>query len=119
MGNCHSRWNGVRVDNDIGSKTFSAERHILLSICNTDCTLLTVTRSKLVTNLRNLGCSYSDLDVLDVIGVDCQNDLINDTVLSTSQWCRDITTLVRLSSCAKVLIFLVDGCSLADNDIFT
>lgn len=54
MANCHSRRDSVRIDNHIGSDTFSGEWKIFLSIGHTTSSLLTMTRSELISNLWNL-----------------------------------------------------------------
>jgi len=52
----------MRVDDDIRCETICGERHVFLAIGDTDGTLLSVTRGKLVTDLRYLSRSCSNLD---------------------------------------------------------
>ncbi|KAH0356966.1 putative DNA-directed RNA polymerase II subunit RPB2, partial [Aureobasidium melanogenum] len=85
MGNGHTRRNGVRVDDDVRNKSIGGEGHILLTVGNTDGTLLTVTRGKLVTNLRNLRCARTNLDELETLDVGCKKHLIDETTLGGTQ----------------------------------
>lgn len=71
----------MRVDDDVGRDSLGRERHVLLTVRNSDRSLLTVTRGKLVSNLRHSSRSDSDLDELGTVGVGGDEDLVDDTLL--------------------------------------
>lgn len=77
----HSGRNSVRVDDDVGRDSLGRERHVLLTVRNSDRSLLTVTRGKLVSNLRHSSRSDSDLNELGTVGVGGDEDLVDDTLL--------------------------------------
>jgi hypothetical protein len=62
MTNCHTRWNSVRVDDQVWNNTFSCEREVFLSVCHSTCSFLSMSRGKLISDLRSLDCSHLDLD---------------------------------------------------------
>jgi len=80
--NCHTRWDSVRVYYHIGNDSFSSERQILLSVSHATSTLLTVTTSKLVTNLRDSDGSHLDFSEPKIFLICGNNDLIDDSTLS-------------------------------------
>lgn len=69
MGNSHTRRNSVRVDDKIRRQPISSERHILVTVRDTNGTFLTVTGGKLVTDLWHLGSTRTDFDEPQTFGV--------------------------------------------------
>mmetsp|Transcript_16564 Transcript_16564/g.24246 ORF Transcript_16564/g.24246 Transcript_16564/m.24246 type:complete len:202 (-) Transcript_16564:2245-2850(-) len=57
----HTRRNSVRIHNDVRYDAFCSKWHILLSIIHSDRSLLSVPRSKFVSNLRYTNVSNSNL----------------------------------------------------------
>src|SRR5690242_13184184 len=90
MGNCHTRWNSVRVDDQIRCYTISCKRHILMPVCDTNGSLLSVTRREFVTNLGYLRCSCTNLDETQTLCVRSKKNLIDDTVLRAAQGRRHV-----------------------------
>ena len=62
MTNSHTRGDSVRVDNHVGHDTFNRKGQVFLSISHTNCSFLSMTTCKLVTNLRHLNGSHLDFD---------------------------------------------------------
>ena len=56
LGDSHSRWNSVWIDNDIWDDTFGREGHVFLAVCHTNGSFLPVPR-----------CLLSVLDMNDKI----------------------------------------------------
>lgn len=77
----HTGGDGVGVDDDVGCDTLSGERHILLTVGDTNRTLLTVARRELVSNLGNTSRPYANLDELLAFRVRRDEDLVDDTAL--------------------------------------
>lgn len=67
----------MRIDDQIRNNTFPSEWKILLTIEHPNGTLLTVTTSKLITNLRNSLRSHFNFGKAKALFIDCQYDLIN------------------------------------------
>jgi hypothetical protein len=57
----HPRGDSMRIDDQVRNDTLLSEWHIFLPVSHTDSTLLTVTRSKLVTNLWDSDRPHLDL----------------------------------------------------------
>ena len=72
--------NSVRVDNDIGNHTLHREWHIFLAISHTNSTLLTVTRSKFIPNLRNTDIANSNLGKAVTFFRCTDKNIVNDTI---------------------------------------
>lgn len=85
MGDGHTRRNGVRVDDDVGCDALGGERHVLLAVGHSNSSFLTVTGSKFIADLRNLGGSDPDFDVSETILVCSHDNLIYDTTLGAAQ----------------------------------
>ncbi|KAH3659291.1 hypothetical protein OGATHE_006175 [Ogataea polymorpha] len=103
VGDCHTGRNGMRVDDQVWNNALCRERHVFMSIRDTYGTLLTMSRGKLVSNLRHLGRSHSDLGELESFGVGGQKHLVNDSALSCSQWSRGVSFCVVFGSLPKLL----------------
>lgn len=69
MSNGHARRNSVRVDDDVGSRSLGREGHVLLPVGDSDRSLLTVTRGKLVADLRDSSRAHADLDKFESLRV--------------------------------------------------
>lgn len=82
---CHAGWDSVRVHNHVRVNAFTSERQVFLAVSHTACTLLSVTRGELVTDLRDLDCAHLDFDEEFVVrGFGAggrQHDLVNVAVL--------------------------------------
>mmetsp|Transcript_2969 Transcript_2969/g.4240 ORF Transcript_2969/g.4240 Transcript_2969/m.4240 type:complete len:223 (-) Transcript_2969:2642-3310(-) len=61
LSDSHTRWNGVGVDNNIRYNTFACEWHVFLTVSHSNCTLLSVPRCELVSNLRHTDVTDSNL----------------------------------------------------------
>ena len=70
------------VDNDIGSYTFARKRQIFLTVGDTNCTLLTMSRGELISHLRYTRRSNTHLDELSTFAVRCNQHLVDNTALS-------------------------------------
>lgn len=79
MTNCHTRWNGVGVDDDVRCETLAREQHVLLSVLDSTGSLLPVTRGKFVSNLRDAYRAHSDLAELVALRVESDHHLIYDS----------------------------------------
>ena len=84
MTNCHTRWNGMRVYNQIRNNTFSCEWQVFLSVCHTASTFLTVTRCKLISDLWGLDSSHLDFNEKIVFFILGDHDCINLSCLRVS-----------------------------------
>ena len=73
----HSRWDSVRVHNQIWDDSFSRKRQIVLSVSHTTSTFLTVPGSKLVSDLWDLDRSHLDFDEQVVVLLFGDHDLID------------------------------------------
>jgi hypothetical protein len=86
VANSHSRWNSVRIDDEIWRNTLAGERHILSSIGHTDSTFLSMPGSKFVSDLwySDRPCSdfYEFLSIL-ILG---DEDSIDNSFLIMSHW---------------------------------
>ena len=69
----------MRVDDNVGCQALAAEGHVLLAVLNPACSLLPVSRGKLVTDLRDSDRPHTDLDELISIRVERDHDLIDNT----------------------------------------
>eukprot|EP00638_Chattonella_subsalsa_P011541 CAMPEP_0117811546 /NCGR_PEP_ID=MMETSP0948-20121206/22202_1 /TAXON_ID=44440 /ORGANISM="Chattonella subsalsa, Strain CCMP2191" /LENGTH=82 /DNA_ID=CAMNT_0005648181 /DNA_START=857 /DNA_END=1105 /DNA_ORIENTATION=+ len=81
MANGHTRGNSVRVHNQVRGDTFQSEGHILLSIGHPNSTFLSMTRGKLISNLRGAHISNTDFTKLKAIFCCGQHYFIDDAVL--------------------------------------
>ena len=96
MTNGHTRGDSVRIDNQIRLDALRGERHILRRVGDTAGTLLPVTRSKLVTDLRYAHGTHTDLRELVAVLVRTQHHLIDDTGLTGAQECGSVTLLISV-----------------------
>ena len=53
MTNCHTTWHSMRIYNNIRSYSIRSTRHITFTHNNTNCSFLSCSRTKFVSNLRN------------------------------------------------------------------
>lgn len=97
----HSGRNSVRVDDDVGRDSLGRERHVLLTVRDSDCSLLTVTRGKLVSNLRHSSRSDSNLDKLGTVGVGGDEDLVDNTLLRCERGEKARVSLVACTAKTK------------------
>ena len=109
MRNRHARRDGVRVDDNVRCDALGRKRHVLVAVRQTNGTLLTMARGKLVANLRDLGGAYAHLDVPQVVLVRGHDDLVDNAVLRATQRRRRIALHVRLRALAQLLVVQVDG----------
>ena len=107
------------VDDQIGRHTLASKRHVLLSVSNTNRTLLSVTRCKLVSDLGNLGGPHTDLDELQIVVTGGNKDLVHDAAFRASQRRRHVHLGVGLGSLTKFFGLWCQRCRLSDNNIFT
>lgn len=107
----------MRVDDDIRSDTFSRERHVFMSIRDTDRSFLTMSRSELVSNFGDTSRTNSNLDELESFRVCRQENLIDDTILCRFERSRDISFRVSFESLSEFFRIGRNGCSLSDDDV--
>lgn len=81
MTNSHTRWDSMGINNHIWVNTFTGKWQVLLPISHTTSTLLSVTRCKFITDLRNFNSSHFDFNESLVFVICSQNDLVNVTFL--------------------------------------
>ena len=67
----------MRVDNQIWNYALSGKGKILVSVEYTTCTLLTMSTSKLITDLWNPLRSHLDLSESEPLFIDCEDYLID------------------------------------------
>jgi len=104
MANGHARRDSVRVDNHVRYNSFDCERQVLLSVRNTDCSLLSMATGKLVSDLRNFYCAHLYFHEPLVVFICGQNDLVNDTFFRMSQWSGEVFVGLNLGlSCCHFI----------------
>lgn len=81
----------MRVDDNVGRQTFACEWHVLVSILNTTCSLLSMPRGKFITNLRDTHRSHTNLAELVALAVQRQHHLIDNTRFGITQKRRCVT----------------------------
>ena len=81
---CHSRRNGVRINDDVRGDSFCCKRHVFLSVWDSTGSFLSMSWSKLISDLRNTHWSDSNLAKLVSVRVNGDHDLINDSCLRVS-----------------------------------
>lgn len=77
---CHSRWDSVRVDNEVRCDTLLGEGHVLLLVCHSDRTFLSVTTGELVTDLRDSYRSHFNLGKKVALLVKSEDNRINFSI---------------------------------------
>ena len=85
MTNRHSRWDSMRIDDQVGNNTLLGEWHIFLLICHSNCSFLTMSRGELISNLRNSYRSHLYFSKCSAILVDRENNRINFPILRVLQ----------------------------------
>lgn len=98
VANRHSWRNSVRINNHVWNYAFYRKRKIFLSVSHSACAFLTVTRRKLVANLRSLNGPHFNFDIAFSPVIFCYYHLINVTLLLVLKW--------------NWLVFVWLGCSL-------
>ena len=96
MANSHTRWDSVGIDDHVWSNSFNREGQVFLAIGHSTGTLLTVTTSKLITNLGDLDRSHLDLDQAPGLLVHGETDLVDVTLLGVLEWDGPVLELLRL-----------------------
>lgn len=129
MTNCHSRRNSMWINNHIWNDSFCGKWKIFLPISHTTSTLLAMTWSEFVANLRNLDSSHFNFDVAHFFLSDSKNNLINVTLFRMLERNRLVFSwllsnlLVQPKTSEVILIFLYQVVlhrrfnSLTNNDI--
>jgi len=84
MANCHSGWNSVRIDNQVGHDALSSKWQVFLSISHSASTFLTMARRKLISNLGCLNSSHLYFDEQVVIYFLGDHHLVNLASLAVS-----------------------------------
>ena len=79
--NCHSRRNSVRIDDEIWDYSFLSEGHIFLMISHSNGTFLAMSRSKLISNLRDSNWSHFDFGEGLTLIVNSNNNWVNFAIL--------------------------------------
>ena len=100
--NRHTRRHSVWIHNQIRTQTRARERHILLIHQHSNCSLLTVTRAELVTDLGNALRHHANLDEGISIRVLVLPDTVNATRLCVLVGGRRITECVAGGIVAEV-----------------
>ena len=77
MSDCHARRDSVRVYNQVWNDTLLSKWHVLVAVCHAYCAFLTVSRCKLIADLRNPNRSHLDLRETVAFLVGCDNDRVN------------------------------------------
>mmetsp|Transcript_59656 Transcript_59656/g.129706 ORF Transcript_59656/g.129706 Transcript_59656/m.129706 type:complete len:456 (-) Transcript_59656:728-2095(-) len=76
--NGHARGYGVWVHDNVGSDSLTCERHVLLLVCDSTSSFLSVTRGEFVADLGDANRAHSNLDELEPrVGVGGEHDLVN------------------------------------------
>jgi hypothetical protein len=70
----------VRIDNKVRCDTLLGERHILLLVCHSDRTFLSVTTGELITDLRDSYRSHFDLGKKMALLVKGEDNRINFSI---------------------------------------
>lgn len=96
MTDSHTRRDSVRVNDHVGNEALNRERQILLSVCHTTSTFLTVARGKLVTNLRRFDCSHFYFDKAFIFVVSGEDNLIDVAFFGVLQGNRLVLELLLL-----------------------
>jgi len=118
--NSHTRRDSVRIDNHVRHYTFSSEWQILLSVSHTTSSLLTVTTSEFVSNLRNSNGSHFNFSKSKVFFVSSYDNLVNDTTLRVLQRYRAVLELSHISLyCTLVVTSSRSFGSLSNNNIIS
>lgn len=78
----------MRINDNVRSESLARERHVLVSILNAARSLLTVTRRKLVADLRNAHGAHANFAELVALAVERQHHLIDDARLRVTQESR-------------------------------
>lgn len=121
MTNCHTRRNSMRIDNQIGNNTFSCEWKIFLPIGHTTCTFLSMTRCKLISDLRSFDRSCLNFNKKVIGGIIFgKHNLINFTCFRMSNSLRGILEhfLGNVSGTINIL-FLLRLNNFSNNNIIT
>mmetsp|Transcript_22559 Transcript_22559/g.51658 ORF Transcript_22559/g.51658 Transcript_22559/m.51658 type:complete len:223 (-) Transcript_22559:2734-3402(-) len=82
----HSGGDGMGVDNDIRNDAFRGEGHVFLAVGHTDGSLLSVTRSKFISNLWNTRISDSDLRKSISLLRGGNHNVVHNTIVRTFHW---------------------------------
>lgn len=111
MADCHTRWDGVWVDDEIGRDAFDRERHVLHTIQHTACTLLTVSRGELVADLRRFDSAHFHFDEFVALVAHRHHHLVDYTGFRGSQECASVLLCVLLccQRCSQ-LVFVLRKC---------
>lgn len=115
--NCHTRRNGVRVDDDVGSQALASERHILLAVLNSARTLLTVTGGEFVANLRDADRADANLAKLVALGVQRQHHLVHNARLRVTQESGRVSFRELFSGALQVVVVLRKSDRFANNHV--
>ena len=111
----------MRVDNHVRRDAFDRKRQVLLSVGHSNGTLLSVTTSELVTNLRRLDGPHLYLHEPLVVVVGGQDDRVNVAFLGVLERRGPVFVgfgvLLLLPSCFLEYFKLGHGRSLSDNDV--
>ena len=107
------------VDNDIGSYTFARKRQIFLTVGDTNCTLLTMSRGELISHLRYTRRSNTHLDKLSAFAVRRNQHLVDNAALSALHWCTHVLLGMQLAPHAQLITVRRQRCCLTNNNIFT
>mmetsp|Transcript_45184 Transcript_45184/g.105648 ORF Transcript_45184/g.105648 Transcript_45184/m.105648 type:complete len:224 (+) Transcript_45184:255-926(+) len=84
VANCHPRWNGMRVHDDVRRDPEVGERQVLLTVHDAQRSFLTVAGRKLVSNLRNFQSPEANFRELVPILVQADHDLVHNATLCRS-----------------------------------
>ena len=94
MANRHARGYGMRVDDQVRTNSFLSEWHVFLPVGHPDSSFLSMTRSELVSYLRDPNRAHLNLGEPISVLVGRQDDLLNHAFLRVLQLCGAV--LARL-----------------------
>lgn len=120
MANCHTRWDSVRVHNQVWVNALSCEGQVLLLICHTARTFLTVTRGELVTDLGSFDGPHFYFDEFVARLISSQHDLVNHSRLRVPQRLTCILHLLaHINDISIVKLILIEFTHLSNDDVVT
>jgi len=107
----------MRIDNDIRYNPLGRKRHILMSICNPHSPLLSMSRRKLVSNLRHPRRPHAHLDKLQPLLIRRHHNLINNPRLGTPHRRTHVPLRMKLCPLSQFFGIRWNRRRLANDDI--
>mmetsp|Transcript_10451 Transcript_10451/g.26303 ORF Transcript_10451/g.26303 Transcript_10451/m.26303 type:complete len:451 (-) Transcript_10451:2197-3549(-) len=116
----HTTGNGVWIHDDVWTDTLHGEWHVLLSIGDAHRTLLSVTTTELVTDLRNANTAHAHLHKLVAVAVGGEHHAVDNTALTAAHR-RAVVLLheARGTLSIHTVVLLLQWTGLAHDDVVT